>query len=410
MEKAPTQEENNIYSFSSLFLLLVSVCETLKNLLLINNSDLLLFVVKVSPHLLAMDCNLRSPLVWDWENLIISNPSKTEHDKKQLTNTTASEWEIESLFPCFDGLQRVSNDSTTTTSFWHNTAVSKSSESISANSASSSPITRQTKPASESSPCSNIDFVQVKTSSAALEVPAESSDLCLKLGKPTYSGRDSNDVSTKLLAPCRKKSKSCGQSSSMQVPRCQVDGCELDLSSAKDYHRKHRVCETHSKCPKVTVSGVERRFCQQCSRLHAVSEFDGKKRSCRKRLSHHNARRRKSQGVFPLNPERVVYDQKFAWGTTYDTKPTQMETGFTLSFQRGNGSEEEQLFASTNHPLSAYQTSAGKNKFHLDVGEYSGVLHQSHRAFSLLSTSSAPLVHPHAQPLSLLFSFDGLPK
>lgn len=42
-------------------------------------------------------------------------------------------------------------------------------------------------------------------------------------------------------------------------------------------------------------------------RLHAVSEFDGKKRSCRKRLSHHNARRRKSQGVFPLNPERVVY-------------------------------------------------------------------------------------------------------
>lgn len=228
--------------------------------------DLLLFVVKVSPHLLAMDCNLRSPLVWDWENLIISNPSKTEHDKKQLTNTTASEWEIESLFPCFDGLQRVSNDST---GFWHNTAVSKSSESISANSASSSPITRQTKPASESSPCSNIDFVQVKTSSAALEVPAESSDLCLKLGKPAYSGRDSNDASagsTKLLAPCRKKSKSCGQSSSRQLPRCQVDGCELDLSSAKDYHRKHRVCETHSKCPKVTVSGVERRFCQQCSR------------------------------------------------------------------------------------------------------------------------------------------------
>ena len=40
-------------------------------------------------------------------------------------------------------------------------------------------------------------------------------------------------------------------------------------------------------------------------RLHAVSEFDEKKRSCRKRLSHHNARRRKSQGMFPLNPERV---------------------------------------------------------------------------------------------------------
>ncbi|KAF8075635.1 hypothetical protein N665_1075s0014 [Sinapis alba] len=368
-----------------------------------------------------MDCNIRSPLLWDWENLIISNPSKTEHDKEQLI----TEWEIEkgegieSIFPCFDGLQRVSNDSTT--SFWHTTSVSKSSQSTN----SASPIIRQTKPASESSPgnsCSNIDFVQVKTSTA-LEVSAESSDLCLKLGKRTYSGRDNNDVSMKLLAPsvvARKKSKPCGQSS-MQVPRCQVDGCELDLSSAKDYHRKHRVCETHSKCPKVTVSGVERRFCQQCSRLHAVSEFDEKKRSCRKRLSHHNARRRKSQGVFPLNPERV-YDQRqhtnIVWGTSNDTKPRQTESGFTLSFQRGNGSEEEQLFASSNHSLSAYQTSggfsAGKNKSQLGVGEYSGVLHQSqdfHRAFSLLSTSSDPLVvHPHAQPLSLLFSFDGVPK
>ncbi|KAJ0257888.1 SBP domain-containing protein [Hirschfeldia incana] len=328
------------------------------------------------PHLLAMDCNMRSPLPWDWENLLISNPSKAEHDKKHLT-TTNIEWEIEkgcegleSIFPCFDGLQRVSNDSTTT-SFWHTTSVSKSSQSTSTNSA-ASPIIRQTKPASENSPCINIDFVQVKTSSTALEVSAESSDLCLNLGKRTYSGRDSNNVSagsTKLLAPSRKKSKTCGQSS-LELPRCQVDGCELDLSSGKDYHRKHRVCETHSKCPKVTVGGFERRFCQQCSRLHAVSEFDGKKRSCRKRLSHHNARRRKSQGVFPLNPERVVYDQKFAWDT-YDTKPTQTESGFTLSFQRGNGSEEEQLFASTNHSLSAYQTSgrfsAGKNKFQFGI-------------------------------------------
>ena len=36
-----------------------------------------------------------------------------------------------------------------------------------------------------------------------------------------------------------------------------------------------------------------------------MSEFDEKKRSCRKRLSHHNARRRKPQGVFPFNPDRV---------------------------------------------------------------------------------------------------------
>jgi hypothetical protein len=48
--------------------------------------------------------------------------------------------------------------------------------------------------------------------------------------------------------------------------RCQVEGCGLELARAKDYHRKHRVCEAHTKCPRVVVAGQERRFCQQCSR------------------------------------------------------------------------------------------------------------------------------------------------
>ncbi|XP_010499210.1 PREDICTED: squamosa promoter-binding-like protein 11 [Camelina sativa] len=394
-----------------------------------------------------MDCNMISPFQWDWENLIMSNPSRTENDSKQLS----TDWEtekgdgIESIVPDFLGFERVSSGSAT--SFWH-TAVSKSSQSTSTNS--SSPNVKRCKPpASESSPgdsCNNIDFVQAKASTALeASVASAESDLCLKLGKRTYSeefwGRNNNDipaVSVKFLTPsvvARKKSKSCGQS--MQVPRCQIDGCDLDLSSAKDYHRKHRVCEKHSKCPKVTVSGLERRFCQQCSRFHAVSEFDEKKRSCRKRLSHHNARRRKPQGVFSMNPERV-YDRRqqtnmlwkglslntrsedlYEWGTTYDTKPTQTESGFTLSFQRGNGSEE-QLVASSSRSFSTFQTSGGfsvgKSKFQLHgegVGEYSGVLHESqdfHRALSLLSTSSDPLAQPHAHPLSLPFSYDVVPN
>ncbi|XP_062218322.1 squamosa promoter-binding-like protein 4 [Phragmites australis] len=77
--------------------------------------------------------------------------------------------------------------------------------------------------------------------------------------------------------------------------RCQVEGCGVELGAAKEYHRKHRVCEAHTKCPRVVVAGQERRFCQQCSRFHALSEFDQKKRSCRRRLSDHNARRRKPQ-------------------------------------------------------------------------------------------------------------------
>ncbi|EXC33382.1 Squamosa promoter-binding-like protein 16 [Morus notabilis] len=83
--------------------------------------------------------------------------------------------------------------------------------------------------------------------------------------------------------------------SGTQKMSCLVDGCKADLSSCRDYHRRHRVCEKHSKTPIVTVKGEEKRFCQQCSRFHSLGEFDEVKRSCRKRLDGHNRRRRKSQ-------------------------------------------------------------------------------------------------------------------
>lgn len=80
-----------------------------------------------------------------------------------------------------------------------------------------------------------------------------------------------------------------------QTPLCQVHGCNMDLSSSKDYHKRHKVCDVHSKTPKVIVNGIEQRFCQQCSRFHLLAEFDDGKRSCRKRLAGHNERRRKPQ-------------------------------------------------------------------------------------------------------------------
>nr|GMD19685.1 squamosa promoter-binding-like protein 6 [Ipomoea batatas] len=84
-------------------------------------------------------------------------------------------------------------------------------------------------------------------------------------------------------------------SSNSHPPICQVHGCFKDLSSSKDYYRRHRVCNEHSKTTKVIVDGIEQRFCQQCSRFHLLSEFDDDKRSCRKSLAGHNERRRKPQ-------------------------------------------------------------------------------------------------------------------
>ncbi|KQK16912.2 squamosa promoter-binding-like protein 10 [Brachypodium distachyon] len=78
-----------------------------------------------------------------------------------------------------------------------------------------------------------------------------------------------------------------------QPPRCQAEGCKADLSGAKHYHRRHKVCEYHAKASLVSAGGKHQRFCQQCSRFHVLTEFDEAKRSCRKRLAEHNRRRRK---------------------------------------------------------------------------------------------------------------------
>uniref|UniRef100_J3MYQ6 SBP-type domain-containing protein n=1 Tax=Oryza brachyantha TaxID=4533 RepID=J3MYQ6_ORYBR len=73
----------------------------------------------------------------------------------------------------------------------------------------------------------------------------------------------------------------------------QVEGCGVDLTGAKPYYCRHKVCYTHAKEPIVVVAGLEQRFCQQCSRFHQLPEFDQEKKSCRRRLVGHNERRRK---------------------------------------------------------------------------------------------------------------------
>ncbi|XP_068337021.1 squamosa promoter-binding-like protein 3 [Pyrus communis] len=89
-------------------------------------------------------------------------------------------------------------------------------------------------------------------------------------------------------------SSSSGGGGGGAMRRCQADRCTADLSEEKQYHRKHKVCDLHSKSQVVLVSGLHQRFCQQCSRFHQLPEFDDTKRSCRRRLAGHNERRRKN--------------------------------------------------------------------------------------------------------------------
>uniref|UniRef100_A0A1D1Y8E3 Squamosa promoter-binding-like protein 16 n=1 Tax=Anthurium amnicola TaxID=1678845 RepID=A0A1D1Y8E3_9ARAE len=101
--------------------------------------------------------------------------------------------------------------------------------------------------------------------------------------------------SSAMASPSGSSKRTRAVSNGIQNASCLVDGCKSDLSNCREYHRRHKVCEVHSKTPVVMVNGQEQRFCQQCSRFHLLVEFDEVKRSCRKRLDGHNRRRRKPQ-------------------------------------------------------------------------------------------------------------------
>ncbi|RWW73523.1 hypothetical protein BHE74_00018586 [Ensete ventricosum] len=103
----------------------------------------------------------------------------------------------------------------------------------------------------------------------------------LKFGQNIYfedggggGGRGSGSSSRPPLAPIKegaapsppgKKGKGVAQGGQQQPPRCQVEGCNADLTGVKAYYCRHKVCGMHSKAPKVIVAGLEQRFCQQCS-------------------------------------------------------------------------------------------------------------------------------------------------
>lgn len=86
----------------------------------------------------------------------------------------------------------------------------------------------------------------------------KASSLTLKLGGQGYSIAEINEGNS------GKKAKVVGASTNRSA--CQVVDCSADLSNAKDYHRRHKVCEMHSKATRALVGNIMQRFCQQCSR------------------------------------------------------------------------------------------------------------------------------------------------
>lgn len=231
-----------------------------------------------------MEWNTKPSLLWDWENLFEFDAKAAENPKKLILTDCSIEGDqfvgSGSFFSLEDGGGSRGTGGSGS-ELGHNSSKSSKSPSMYSSSIEESKTTKFTLESSEGlhhNVSDKKDSHKVKPlgSSPTHEISAGSGEplLSLKLGKRMYfedvSAAHNAKPSSLYVVPVSsattgKKCKPASQSSTLS-PLCQVEGCNLDLSSAKDYHRKHRICESHSKCPRVVVAGSELRFCQQCSR------------------------------------------------------------------------------------------------------------------------------------------------
>ncbi|XP_047255641.1 squamosa promoter-binding-like protein 3 isoform X1 [Capsicum annuum] len=376
---------------------------------------------------------------WDWGNLVMFGSKASESPKElQLTD-----WGVEEEGELDGGSFNLSSGGSGSGGYGSDVKCGSSVKSSISASTDSSPKEGFKAPnfAFEVFDVSNEDRskklepskVEVFRNSPPMEASVGSVEpvIGLKLGKricETIGGGSSAKVSSSFPNPtssaaATKKAKSSSQNA--PIPCCQVEGCNLVLSSAKEYYRKHRVCDSHSKCPKVIVAGVARRFCQQCSRFHSVSEFDEKKRSCRRRLSDHNARRRKPQQEtiqfnsarlsslfygnsqpmnFVLNHAQLIHSRAAAnstWERTQDSKFS-ITRGFTPKAERTGSTNGKSLLEGIQFSGGVGAQSNASSLFLPSKGTTAEVSHQGAkestfnmvigpefpRALSLLSTNS----------------------
>ncbi|KAG6411459.1 hypothetical protein SASPL_129541 [Salvia splendens] len=166
------------------------------------------------------------------------------------------------------------------------------------------------------------------------------------------------------------------------APVCQVEGCRVDLTHAKPYYSRHKVCGMHSKSHTVIVASLHQRF-------HQLPEFDQGKRSCRRRLAGHNERRRKPPAGSLLSPRYgslfpSIFDRRNSGGFVMDFSTYPTLNGLDTSSERVPGNQASitrksqlPLQSSSHNPLPGPGSSLH--------GCFNGVS-DSTSALSLLST------------------------
>eukprot|EP01018_Ginkgo_biloba_P003235 Gb_38013 [translate_table: standard] len=182
---------------------------------------------------------------WDWDNVMLFSSRETEEGMKEMNSVYAS------------------NSASGSSSGIPGVAPAAVTNSNNAGRGSASPSKDHQRPFSKEE-----NNLLGRKPEEAKEPKQRDSLIDLKLGRRTdfeedVSGKTMKSTTTMASSGPSKRPRSLMLK--VQTPFCQVQGCNADLTSSKDYHKRHKVCEMHSKSSKARVAGLEQRFCQQCS-------------------------------------------------------------------------------------------------------------------------------------------------
>ncbi|GMP76814.1 hypothetical protein CsSME_00033330 [Camellia sinensis var. sinensis] len=168
------------------------------------------------------------------------------------------------------------------------------------------------------------------------------------------------------LQPGKKKARTVRPAAGGKAKanaRCQVVGCEADISELKGYHKRHRVCLQCANASDVGIDGQTKRYCQQCGKFHILSDFDEGKRSCRRKLERHNNRRRRKASEATVAVEREPQEPVLVDDVACDD-----ENGKDSICLSSQIAERESLLESEEGQISTLCSNPGSQNIQNDSG------------------------------------------
>ncbi|CAL5415847.1 unnamed protein product [Camellia sinensis] len=168
------------------------------------------------------------------------------------------------------------------------------------------------------------------------------------------------------LQPGKKKARTVRPAAGGKAKanaRCQVVGCEADISELKGYHKRHRVCLQCANASDVGIDGQRKRYCQQCGKFHILSDFDEGKRSCRRKLERHNNRRRRKASEATVAVEREPQEPVLVDDVACDD-----ENGKDSICLSSQIAERESLLESEEGQISTLCSNPGSQNIQNDSG------------------------------------------